>query len=155
MLSTSGLSPVAQLFPRTSEPSPSELAPVAPEWPITPMASNADVEAAVSVVGLELQAVPASHSSRTIAELRNRCMGAPPVLGGGRTLGPSCGWDKGQDGGWAPTTPATTAAAAWPLRTASRADEPARQPASAPAANASPQPVVSRGGIGSAPRPPM
>src|SRR4051812_11986626 len=87
MLSTSALSPVAQLFSRTSEPSPSEFAPVAPEWPIAPIASNSD-EAAASVVGLEPQPVPARHSASTIAELRNRCMGAPPVLGGGRTLGP-------------------------------------------------------------------
>src|SRR3954470_15138921 len=103
MLSTAGLSPVAQLFPGTSGPSPVELAPVAPEWPITPIASNSAVrstdtgsgpvlaaagEAAVSVSEFEPQAVRAGtaarHSASTAADVLDssmgRCMAAPPVL---------------------------------------------------------------------------
>src|SRR3954470_22907717 len=103
MLSTAGLSPVAQLFPGTSGPSPVELAPVAPEWPITPIASNsavrstdtgsgpvlaAAVEAAVSVSEFQPQAVTPGtairKSASTAADARDsgmgRCTAAPPVL---------------------------------------------------------------------------
>src|SRR5689334_25396500 len=93
MLSTSGLSPVAQLFSRTSEPSPSELAPVAPEWPITPIASNAAVRDTDDVVPLEAvvslaapQPATARHSANMIAEPRNRCM-APLRSGSPREAG--------------------------------------------------------------------
>ena len=52
MLLTAGLSPVAQLFSGTSRPSPFELAPVAPEWPITPMASSSGVRLTGVRIGL-------------------------------------------------------------------------------------------------------
>ena len=57
MLLTAGLSPVTQLFAATSCPSPFELAPVAPEWPITPMASSSGVRLTFVGVG------PASSGS--------------------------------------------------------------------------------------------
>src|SRR3954454_16503005 len=97
MLSTTGLSPVAQLFSGTSGPSPVELAPVAPEWPITPIASNSAVrwmdgsddvvplEAAVSAA--EPQPATARHSASVIVEPRNRCMAAPLRSGCPREAG--------------------------------------------------------------------
>src|SRR4051794_34646305 len=45
MLATFGLGPVAQLLARSSPSVPVELKPVAPEWPITAMASSLGVRA--------------------------------------------------------------------------------------------------------------
>src|SRR4051812_39278306 len=100
MLFTSGLSPVAQLFSGTSGPSPVELAPVAPEWPITPIESNAAVrwtapdagldEAALSVPDDDPQPVTASatirHSASLAVGIRGRNLGrctAHPLPRGG------------------------------------------------------------------------